>query len=179
MKSTGIVRRIDDLGRVVIPKELRRTMRINEGDSLEIFVSENGEVVFKKHDVMKNISDIAEKYAAAIHGEIGATAVILSGERVIAASGTGKRELIGKELGDAASNAVKSGKNLSRIPGERGMELLKENPDVRLNAVFAVSCDGVPVGAVAVTVNENAAVLPDEALKLLKFTASLISRELQ
>ena len=63
MKATGIVRRIDDLGRVVIPKEIRRTMRIREGDPLEIFTNSEGEVIFKKYSPIGEISSIASQYA--------------------------------------------------------------------------------------------------------------------
>ena len=59
MKATGIVRRIDDLGRVVIPKEIRRTMRIREGDPLEIFTNSEGEVIFKKYSPVGDISELA------------------------------------------------------------------------------------------------------------------------
>lgn len=59
MKATGIVRRIDDLGRVVIPKEIRRTMRIREGDPLEIYTSRDGEVIFKKYSLMGGLDDFA------------------------------------------------------------------------------------------------------------------------
>ena len=62
MKATGIVRRIDDLGRVVIPKEIRRTMRIREGDPLEIFVSNEGEVIFKKYSPISELGSIAAQY---------------------------------------------------------------------------------------------------------------------
>ena len=67
MKATGIVRRIDDLGRVVIPKEIRRTMRIREGDPLEIFVSNDGEVIFKKYSPISELGSIAAQYCEVLY----------------------------------------------------------------------------------------------------------------
>ena len=66
MKATGIVRRIDDLGRVVIPKEIRRTMRIREGDPLEIYTSKEGEVIFKKYSLIGDIDDLAGQFCEAL-----------------------------------------------------------------------------------------------------------------
>lgn len=67
MKATGIVRRIDDLGRVVIPKEIRRTMRIREGDPLEIYTDNDGEVIFKKYSPIGELSGFAGIYAEVLH----------------------------------------------------------------------------------------------------------------
>ncbi|MBR2327154.1 MAG: AbrB/MazE/SpoVT family DNA-binding domain-containing protein [Clostridia bacterium] len=179
MKSTGIVRRIDDLGRVVIPKELRRTMRITEGDSLEIFVGDGGEVIFKKYDIISSIADIAEKYATVIHFEINATVAVITDEKVIAVSGMGKKELLGKEISADTAGFVKNGKSLLRIPGERGIILVKDNDDIRVNAIFTVSCEGIPVGAIVAVVSDNGSVLSDETVKCLELAAKLLSKELQ
>ena len=67
MRATGIVRRIDDLGRVVIPKEIRRTMRIREGDPLEIFTDRDGSVILRKYSPIGEIGEFAQEYAEAMH----------------------------------------------------------------------------------------------------------------
>ena len=79
MKATGIVRRIDDLGRVVIPKEIRRTMRIREGDPLEIFVSNEGEVIFKKYSPISELGSIAAQYCEVLAGGAGAQGITWPG----------------------------------------------------------------------------------------------------
>jgi len=87
MKATGIVRRIDDLGRIVIPKEIRRTMRIREGDPLEIYTSPDGEVIFKKYSPVGEISCTASQYADVLSKVGGCPAVICDRDHVIAVSG--------------------------------------------------------------------------------------------
>ena len=98
MKATGIVRRIDDLGRVVIPKEIRRTMRIREGTPLEIYTGVGGEVIFKKYSPVGELSAFAEDYAEALAKGSSLTAAICDEDTVIAAAGPLKKELSGKEI---------------------------------------------------------------------------------
>ena len=98
MKATGIVRRIDDLGRVVIPKEIRRTMRIREGDPLEIFTDKDGELIFKKYSPIGELSDFAQQLCESLKRASDYTAVISDRDTVIAVSGAGKRELSDKSV---------------------------------------------------------------------------------
>ena len=81
MKATGIVRRIDDLGRVVIPKEIRRTMRIREGDPLEIYTSKEGEVIFKKYSLMGDIDDLAGQFCEALSKNVSGIVAVTDGYR--------------------------------------------------------------------------------------------------
>ncbi|MBR4489603.1 AbrB/MazE/SpoVT family DNA-binding domain-containing protein [bacterium] len=98
MKATGIVRRIDDLGRVVIPKEIRRTMRIREGDPLEIYTDREGEVIFKKYSPMGEMSEFAAQYAETLHKTCGLAVAICDRDSVIAVSGVPRREYADKPL---------------------------------------------------------------------------------
>ncbi len=98
MKATGIVRRIDDLGRVVIPKEIRRTLRIREGDPLEIFTGNGGEVVFKKYSPMGEMATIAGDFCAAIAKNTALCVAICDREHCIAAEGPCKKELLEQPL---------------------------------------------------------------------------------
>lgn len=100
MKATGIVRRIDDLGRVVIPKEIRRTMRIREGDPLEIFTERDGEVIFKKYSPMAELSDFAGQICESLHKTTGSTAAICDRDNIIAAAGNGRKELAEKRISE-------------------------------------------------------------------------------
>ena len=97
MKATGIVRRIDDLGRVVIPKEIRRTMRIREGDPLEIYTNRDGEVIFKKYSPIGELSDFASQYAETLYKTAGTPACITDKDTVIAISGAAKKILSTKD----------------------------------------------------------------------------------
>ena len=87
MKATGIVRRIDDLGRVVIPKEIRRTMRIREGDPLEIYTDREGEVIFKKYSPMGELGSFASQYAETLHKTANMSVIISDRDAVIACAG--------------------------------------------------------------------------------------------
>ena len=92
MKATGIVRRIDDLGRVVIPKEIRRTMRIREGDPLEIYTNSEGEVIFKKYSAMSELSENAANVAEVMYKTAGCPVVVFDKDHVVASAGVPKRE---------------------------------------------------------------------------------------
>ncbi len=108
MKATGIVRRIDDLGRVVIPKEIRRTMRIREGDPLEIYTAADGEVIFKKYSPMGDFAEVTAQYAEVLSKALGLPVLVTDRDRVVAVSGAPKKELtdrrISKELEDIMTN---------------------------------------------------------------------------
>ena len=98
MKATGIVRRIDDLGRVVIPKEIRRTMRIREGDPLEIYTDKEGGVIFKKYSLMGGLGDFAGQMCETLNKTTGQIAVITDRDACIAVAGAPRRELVDKRI---------------------------------------------------------------------------------
>ena len=98
MKATGIVRRIDDLGRVVIPKEIRRTMRIREGDPLEIFTASDGEVIFKKYSPIGELSEFADQYAEVLCRATDLPVIITDRDHVISVSGISKKEYLERRI---------------------------------------------------------------------------------
>ena len=106
MKATGIVRRIDDLGRVVIPKEIRRTMRIREGDPLEIYTDKDGEVIFKKYSPMGELSAFAEQMCETLNKTTGNAAAVCDRDTIIAVSGGSKRDLLEKRISEDIEKIV-------------------------------------------------------------------------
>lgn len=98
MRATGIVRRIDELGRVVIPKEIRRTLRIREGDPLEIYTDRDGEVILKKYSPIGEMSSFAKDYTESLFRSLGHIAVIVDRDQVVAASGLPRKELGDKPI---------------------------------------------------------------------------------
>ena len=126
MKATGIVRRIDELGRIVIPKEIRRTLRIREGDPLEIFTDREGEVILKKYSPIGELGDFAKEYAEALHQSSGHIAAICDKDTVIAVSGGGRKELMDKPIHN----------DLESLMQERGRVLMNAG-DVRMIDVTA------------------------------------------
>ena len=111
MKATGIVRRIDDLGRVVIPKEIRRTMRIREGDPLEIYTTRDGEVIFKKYSLIGGLEEFAAQFCDTLSRSTDFSAAVTDRDAVIAIAGAGKKELLGKPISTA----------LEQVTDQRGL----------------------------------------------------------
>lgn len=106
MKATGVVRRIDDLGRIVIPKELRRTMRIKEGDSLEIFIDGNERVVLKKYSPVQNINDFVIEFVESIYSSYKKDIMITDNEVIIAVAGSHKKDLVGKKITNSLQEKI-------------------------------------------------------------------------
>lgn len=98
MKATGVVRRIDDLGRIVIPKEIRKTLRIKEGDPLEIFTDREGQVILKKYSPIGELSEFATEYAETLAKTTGHIACITDKDMVIAVSGGSKKEFLEQSI---------------------------------------------------------------------------------
>ncbi len=108
MKATGIVRRIDDLGRVVIPKEIRRTMRIREGDPLEIYTDREGEVIFKKYSPIGELASFASQYAETLYKTCNLSVVICDRDAVIASAGVPRKEYNDKSISEELSHVMES-----------------------------------------------------------------------
>lgn len=106
MKATGIVRRIDDLGRIVIPKEIRRTLRIREGDPLEIFTAREGEVILKKYSPISELGQFAKEYAEALYETLGTPILISDRDEMIAVSGISKKDYLNRPLSPSAEEFI-------------------------------------------------------------------------
>ena len=121
MKATGIVRRIDDLGRVVIPKEIRRTLRIREGDPLEIFTEKDGSVIFKKYSLMDDQSEFAQQVCDAMYRATGGVAVVTDRDMIVACAGAPRKELAERRLSRRGRrrrrNRVQAGSGHGQFPG--------------------------------------------------------------
>ncbi len=113
MKATGIVRRIDDLGRVVIPKEIRRTLRIRGGDALEIFTDRDGEVILKKYSPIAELSDFAQEYSDSLAEATGHIALVADRDEIIAVSGAPKRGLMGRKINDEVQAVLEKGETVT------------------------------------------------------------------
>lgn len=98
MKSTGVVRRIDDLGRIVIPKEIRRSLRIREGDSLEICSNGTEGITLKKYSQVETIESFVNQYVEAVYQATKKEIIVTDTERIIAAAGSFRRDIIGKKV---------------------------------------------------------------------------------
>lgn len=151
MKATGIVRRIDDLGRVVIPKEIRRTMRIREGDPLEIFTDREGEIILKKYSPIGELGAFAKEYAESLAQSAGHITCIVDKDQIIAVSGGPKKDFLEKHISAAmekcinSRNAVNAGRNESNF-----VPLLEDDVEDSYNyqLVMPIISEGDVLGAV-------------------------------
>ena len=112
MKATGVVRRIDDLGRIVIPKEIRRTLRIKEGDPLEIFTEKDGDIILKKYSPIGELSNFATEYVESLSKITGHISIITDRDTVIAVSGTSKKDLLEQKISSDLEKIFNTRQNL-------------------------------------------------------------------
>ncbi len=157
MKATGIVRRIDDLGRVVIPKEIRRTLRIREGDPLEIFTDREGEIILKKYSPIGELGNFAKEYAESLAQNAGHIACIVDKDHIIAVSGGLKKELLEKQISGELEEAINRRNTLFAHREESDFVPILENEEdskYKYELISPIICEGDVLGAV-VMLSEN------------------------
>lgn len=132
MKATGIVRRIDDLGRVVIPKEIRRTMRIREGDPLEIYTDNDGQVIFKKYSPIGELSAFAGQYAEVLSKTAGYPVIVCDRDHVISVAGVPKKELIERRVSPALEEMMEQRRSFAVTADGKKMQRSRESTAMRL-----------------------------------------------
>ncbi len=182
MKATGIVRRIDDLGRVVIPKEIRRTMRIREGDPLEIYTDREGEVIFKKYSLIGELTEFAAQYAETLHKTAGLCVAICDRDTVIACAGVPKKDFFEKRVSERSEEAMEARAFLSMEKGH-DFELISDSRAPYFVSTFApIIAAGDVIGAVVSLKNgnEDPVETPKEVEQsLIRTAASFLGRQLE
>lgn len=148
MKATGIVRRIDDLGRVVIPKEIRRTMRIREGDPLEIYTDRDGEVIFKKYSPIGELTVFASQYADTLHKTGGLNVAVADRDAVIAVAGVPKKEYLEKKLTPEIEKVMEGRSLYEYRAGEERIALIDDGMSCYVRVAMPIISDGDVVGCV-------------------------------
>ena len=185
MKATGIVRRIDDLGRVVIPKEIRRTLRIREGDPLEIFVDRDGEVILKKYSPIGELGEFAKEYADSLYEAIGHTALIADRDTIIAVAGAPKKEFLNKPIGSLVERAMEDRRSITVANAgdnkNRG-SIIGDDEDENRFAVYVVApivAGGDPIGAVIIGSREADAAMTETEIKLAETAAGFLAKQME
>lgn len=179
MKATGIVRRIDDLGRVVIPKEIRRTMRIREGDPLEIFTDNDGEVIFKKYSPIGELSNFAGQYADVLYKVGGCPVIICDRDSVITAAGIPKKEVLERRVTPMLEDLMERRAVYSRS-GDSGENLLfpVEGVDKAAFAAASIIAAGDVCGAV-VCFSDGREKAGEAELKLVTAAANFLGKQME
>lgn len=176
MKATGIVRRIDDLGRVVIPKEIRRTLKIREGEALEIFTSDGGEVVFKKYSPVGETAEAAAKLCESIWRTTSVPVVVCDRDRVVAAAGTGRKELLGRSV-SAELERIMAERKAHRAAAGTKTPAFADREGIYLLTAAPIVSDGDVTGCVAFVGDENVRLQGDTELKLAGAAAAFLGRQ--
>ena len=127
MKATGIVRRIDDLGRVVVPKEIRRTMRIREGQAMEIYTGREGEIILKKYSPIEELAECAAGFTKSISTVTGCLVCVSDQEQIVAANGPEQKNYLGKSISSRLEEAILNRKTVLARPGEKAYFSILEN----------------------------------------------------
>lgn len=177
MKATGIVRRIDDLGRVVIPKEIRRTLRIREGDPLEIFVDRDGEVILKKYSPISELSDFAKEYAEALYDSLGNPILICDRDAYIAVAGSSKKDYLNKNISDLVEKTMED--RTSVITTQQGEVALIDGIEETISSytVGPIIANGDPIGAVIIFSKEST--IGEVERKAVETAAGFLARQME
>ncbi|MBE6671941.1 MAG: AbrB/MazE/SpoVT family DNA-binding domain-containing protein [Ruminococcaceae bacterium] len=180
MKATGIVRRIDDLGRVVIPKEIRRTMRIREGDPLEIYTDREGEVIFKKYSPIGELNTFAGQYAETLYKTCDLSVIICDRDTVIACAGVPKRDFQDKRI-SAETESVIDGRTVYRSNGTSPFSPITDNTEYAVACMMPILAEGDVIGCVAnLLPAEGTRLTPTEIeCKLVESAAGFLGRQLE
>ena len=179
MKATGIVRRIDDLGRVVIPKEIRRTLRIREGDPLEIYTATDGEVIFKKYSPVGELSEFAGQYADVISRISSLPTLICDKDYVIAASGVSKREFLERRVSAVLENYMESRKSYAANQQNAGDIQPIEGIEHPASVIYPIISSGDVTGAVVMLSSESIKVPSGAEIKLAQSAAAFLGKQME
>jgi len=187
MKATGIVRRIDDLGRIVIPKEVRRALRLREGDPMEIFVDREGEVILKKYSPVGELGDFAKEYAESLNETIGHIALITDRDIIIAVAGANKREFLSKPIGKYTEKAMED-RNTSVFNELGGLNnnhhiINMDNNDkaypFKSQLVAPIICQGDILGTVIIASKEENIIFGEMDIKLAEVAAGFLAKQME
>ena len=179
MKATGIVRRIDDLGRVVIPKEIRRTLRIREGDPLEIFTDREGEIILKKYSPIGELGTLAKLYAESLAQTLGCTVCVTDMDQVVAVSGAGKKELQDQFISKELEKVLQGRKAVLEKEGQPGfVKVIPEMAEFLDEAVCPVISEGDVIGSVVILNKDEKKKFGEVEQKVAASAADFLGRQM-
>ena len=181
MKATGIVRRIDDLGRIVVPKEIRRTLRIREGDPLEIFTDREGEIILKKYSPIGELSQFAGEYAESLSQTTGHLVIITDCDHVVAVSGAGRKDFEGKPISKALEEVISERKSFVAMQDESSFVkvTIDDMGDFGQEAVSTIICEGDAIGAVILYEKIEKGKMSETESKLANAAAGFLGKQME
>lgn len=181
MKATGIVRRIDELGRVIIPKEIRRTMRIREGDPLEIFTDREGEIILKKYSPIGEMGDFARHFSESLHKTTGHIACISNRDCIVAVSGAMRRDYMDHRISNEIENVMTNRKAFQSTDKNTVSITFEESngSDYTCQTIVPIVVDGEPVGAIILASKDSGVIMRDMEMAVCQTAASFMAKQLE
>ena len=176
MKATGIIRRIDELGRIVIPKEIRKTLRIKEGDNLEIFIDGEEKIILKKYSLMKKLDDFAQDFTDSIFSFIKYNIIVTDTDNILAISGPLKKEYLKKNISDYLIEMLKRRTEMLE-KHEKIIKLTEEKEIIGTYAVSPIIVNGDAIGLVIVLGEENK--VGESEFKIAQIAAQFLKTHLE
>ena len=177
--SLGIVRRVDDLGRIVIPKEIRRTLRIREGDPLEIYTEKDGGVIFRKYSPMGDLQEFAAQMCDAIGSGTGRMAAVSDRDVIIALSGVPKRELMDKPNSEELDRLMEKRQHYRYSTGDLMLPVTDGVDKYHLGVASPILCQGDLMGCVMLLLGENDEPLSEADQKLAQIAANFLGSQME
>jgi len=180
MKATGIVRRIDDLGRIVVPKEIRRILRIREGDNMEIFTDAEGGIVLKKYSPIGEMGNVASQYADSLAQVSGQIAIITDRDQVIAATGVAKRECFGRKISKKLENILTE-RDLYHSTNGKPVISITDNDSISVaeQLIQPIICEGDVIGSVIIMAKDKDKGLTEIEKKLVNMASNFLGRRME
>lgn len=181
LRATGIVRRIDDLGRIVIPKEIRRTLRIRETDPLEIFTDKDGGIVLKKYSPIGELAEFAKNYADSLAQTTGNIVCVSDRDQIIAASGAAKKDLIEKPISRKLELAIEARETTVADRSDNKYITISDEleDEFKAQAISPIICEGDVLGAVIMLSRDNKQKFSETEEKLAKVAADFLGRQME
>ena len=179
MKATGIVRQVDDLGRIVIPKEIRRTLKIREGDPLEIYTEKDGGVIFRKYSPMGELQDFAAQICESIGTNTGRIAAVSDRDAIIALSGAPRRELVDKPNSRELEKLMENRKTYRYTGGDHRISATEGMDKYHLGVATPILCQGDLLGCVMLLLNEGDAPLQEADQRLAQTVAGFLGKQME
>ncbi len=180
MKATGVIRRLDDLGRIVIPKEIRRTFRIREGDPMEIFTNRNGEIILKKYSPIGDLGNFAVQYAEALSENTGHTVCIFDRDQIIAVAGSNRKELLNQPISGELEEAIEN-RSVLVMEWRNGENLGMQGTgsEYQKQVIAPIVCQGDAIGAVVLLVKTGSKDDSEMDKKLASTAADFLGKQME
>ena len=183
MKATGIVRRIDDLGRVVIPKEIRRTLRIREGDPLEIFTDRDGGVILKKYSPINELGDFAREYAESLQQTVGNIILVSDRDNIIAVSGIIKKEYLEKKISNELRKIMDERRSVTLGEGIFKLIPMIQDDDMggkySAQVISPIIAEGDAIGTVIILSKEQGKKFSQMEIKLAETASLFLGKQME